>query len=466
MTFQGDPYRTLGIVVGASLNEIRSAYRRLAKQYHPDAAGDRALPRFLAIQAAYERLVDSEGRLRPVGGAGSATRKGTESWRADATRARASREAWRARRAGATSTGGAPGPAGTASKAKPGTGGTGGPGGRGSATGAGGAGGAGEAPPRERHTRRASRKATPGSTTYDEAKETPLDPEWEGGAWYGPSSNTYWTINPREYADPRKHGPEYQARARRASQERGADGDGGPADHRRLPARPPPPSRAGPGAAASPRPPMAAMRAGARTAGNTRRRIETPGSEPRRARAGRSAAGPADGITRPTPSRCRTSRPWRARRRRATCSRSPVGRAGAGGWSIALIAWPPVGYGVGHADLDHDRLRPVRHHVRRAVAAGAARGAAADRGGAVRGPARRGRRGVRRDRRAGCRRAGRGRAVGEWRPRVAGRCRAPRRVRHDRVLRRHGRRSDRGVAPAAAHDEDAGAAPGSGSSAA
>ena len=68
MTFQGDPFRTLGIAPSASLNEIRSAYRRLAKQYHPDAAGDRALPRFLAIQAAYERLVDSEGRLRPPPG--------------------------------------------------------------------------------------------------------------------------------------------------------------------------------------------------------------------------------------------------------------------------------------------------------------------------------------------------------------------------------------------------------------
>ncbi len=85
------------------------------------------------------------------------------------------------------------------------------------------AGPGGEAPPRERHTRRGFRKATPGSTTYDEAADAPLDPEWEGGSWYGPSSRTYWTINPREYADPRKHGPEYQARARRASR---AEADG------------------------------------------------------------------------------------------------------------------------------------------------------------------------------------------------------------------------------------------------
>ena len=93
--------------------------------------------------------------------------------------------------------------------------------------------GAGEAPPRERHTRRGFRKATPGSTTYDEAADAPLDPEWEGGSWYGPTSRTYWTINPREYADPRKHGPEYQARARRAARaEDDAESAGGPARRR------------------------------------------------------------------------------------------------------------------------------------------------------------------------------------------------------------------------------------------
>ncbi len=195
MPFEADPYRTLGLASGASLNEIRSAYRRLAKRYHPDAAGDRALPRFLAIQAAYERLVDGDGRLRKPGDAtGQGGGRGTarEPWRADAARARASREAWRTRRGGGAGTGG---------RARPEDGA--GPGDRR-------AGG-------EPHHRRPTRRATPGSTSYDEAAETPLDPAWDGGAWYGPNSGTYWTINPREYADPRKHGPEYLARARRAA---------------------------------------------------------------------------------------------------------------------------------------------------------------------------------------------------------------------------------------------------------
>jgi hypothetical protein len=208
MSSQGDPHLTLGVAPGASLNEIKSAYRRLAKKYHPDAAGERALPRFLAIQAAYERLVDVEGRLRPVG---------TDPARTDPGRPRASRDAWRARRSGSGGT--------ARSRAASGGGRAAGAGeaaGRAGAAGSMGTAGRGE----RSHTRRGPRKATPGSTTYDEAAETPLDPEWHGGAWYGPSSGTYWTLNPREYADPRKHGPEYLARARRAARGAATDGRG------------------------------------------------------------------------------------------------------------------------------------------------------------------------------------------------------------------------------------------------
>jgi len=105
MTFHHDPHRTLGVAPGATLNEIKSAYRRLVKQYHPDAAGERALPRFLAIQAAYEKLVDREGRLRIPAQPGARTRRQDPS-RADAARARASRDAWRARRSGTGGTAG------------------------------------------------------------------------------------------------------------------------------------------------------------------------------------------------------------------------------------------------------------------------------------------------------------------------------------------------------------------------
>jgi hypothetical protein len=55
-----------------------------------------------------------------------------------------------------------------------------------------------------------------GSTSYDEARD-PNDPTWAGASWYGPSTGEYWIINPREYADPRKHGPAYQQRARQAA---------------------------------------------------------------------------------------------------------------------------------------------------------------------------------------------------------------------------------------------------------
>jgi hypothetical protein len=64
-----------------------------------------------------------------------------------------------------------------------------------------------------------------GSTTYDEAEEV-FEPGWSGASWYGPTSGTYWTLNPKEYADPRKHGPEYQARGRGTP---GATGGAGPA---------------------------------------------------------------------------------------------------------------------------------------------------------------------------------------------------------------------------------------------
>src|SRR6266850_2190091 len=90
MDFDADPHATLGLPRGASRAEIKAAYRRLAKAFHPDTAGEAAVPRFLAIQAAYETLIGTAPG-RP------ASSPPTEGWRADNARARATREAWRAR---------------------------------------------------------------------------------------------------------------------------------------------------------------------------------------------------------------------------------------------------------------------------------------------------------------------------------------------------------------------------------
>ena len=110
--------------------------------------------------------------------------------------------------------GGTAGAAGAAGARRP-------PGGGPESTGPAGTGsGTGEPPPRGR---RAANKATLGSTSYDGADAEPFEPDWGGASWYGTSSGTYWTLNPKEYADPRKHGPEYQARARRKARTRPID---------------------------------------------------------------------------------------------------------------------------------------------------------------------------------------------------------------------------------------------------
>jgi molecular chaperone DnaJ len=60
-----DHYAVLGVERGASADEIRSAYRKLARQYHPDvnAAAD-AAARFKEVTQAYEILSDPEKRQR------------------------------------------------------------------------------------------------------------------------------------------------------------------------------------------------------------------------------------------------------------------------------------------------------------------------------------------------------------------------------------------------------------------
>ena len=340
-----DPYRTLGLEPGASMAEVKRAYRRLAKAFHPDSAGEAALPRFLAIHEAYEAIKTG----RPMGATRAGTRPeeptagapASQPWRADPARARAARERARTGRGGRTGgagartrtsgTTGAPGSTGASGTGTSGTGTSGTPGSRGS--------------------RRGTRKATLGSTSYDEARD-PADATWSGAAWYGPSSGEYWIINPREYADPRKHGPEYQSRARKIAAEAAAATIDDEAPFVATPAE-----EAGFDADLNRE--AFATRAAAADPTRSRTRAQRAAHPGQTARAGNAAhARPAQPMrsARRAPRTSDHTAAWdsaRIRAARGDWQRVPGEPAGSwldGGtddpvrrFGIALVAWPPIG---------------------------------------------------------------------------------------------------------------------------
>ena len=301
MTSRGDPYRALGLPPGASLADVKRAYRLLVKRNHPDA-GEGSLERFLEIQAAYEALLQggpAVARPRPAG--------------PEPTRPPGRRPAQPGQRGSRASAGSAPpGPVRDGARS-----------GRGS----------GDGPAGERGRRgRDPRKATLGSTTYDGAGEA-TEPAWDGADWYGPASGTYWTLNPKEYADPRKHGPEYLARAR-AARSRGPRGrppldpvastgsrDGEPAVPARAEADPPaPPAPDGPSSAAPAPdvppaarepdvPPAAQAAADEPVAAGPGSTFVSPAAAPRGAGAGAGTTPPGPVSPRATPPRAAGATP-------------------------------------------------------------------------------------------------------------------------------------------------------------
>ena len=358
-----DPYRTLGLEPGASSAEVKRAYRRLAKAFHPDSAGEAALPRFLAIHEAYEalRLGRQVGASRP--GARPAERSEptptAEPWRADPARARAARERARTGRA-RSSAGGAGGRGSDPRGRSSGSSGAGGVGGTTRSTGSSGTSGS-------RGRRGGTRKATLGSTSYDEARD-PSDASWSGAAWYGPTTGEYWIINPREYADPRKHGPDYQSRARRLAADPSVSGT----------VEDEPPFVAVPADEAELDPDHAARRATAgaapRNAGERGQAFETraAAADPSRARGRAGRAAQAAQAPQPAQAAARPRRPvagvaadaaWDAasiRAARRTSGRVAAARGASSAESTrdwlggsgddqvrrlgsALVAWPPIG---------------------------------------------------------------------------------------------------------------------------
>ncbi|CAA9490077.1 MAG: hypothetical protein AVDCRST_MAG67-1290 [uncultured Solirubrobacteraceae bacterium] len=68
-----DPYAVLGLDPGAELGDATRAYRELAKQWHPDRAGEHGAARMVQLNVAYEML---RSEHRPRAGAASAANAG------------------------------------------------------------------------------------------------------------------------------------------------------------------------------------------------------------------------------------------------------------------------------------------------------------------------------------------------------------------------------------------------------
>src|SRR5712692_4357677 len=100
---QTDLYRVLGVERSASADEIRRAYRRLARRHHPDVnpGNKEAGEKFKEITAAYEVLSDEKKRKAYDEFGEASLHSGFDAERARAYRDAAhSAPAWEERRGG------------------------------------------------------------------------------------------------------------------------------------------------------------------------------------------------------------------------------------------------------------------------------------------------------------------------------------------------------------------------------
>jgi hypothetical protein len=62
-----DPYQILNISSDASEQQVKDAYRQLAKKYHPDVSKEvNASEKFIAITEAYETIQDGTSQFQPL----------------------------------------------------------------------------------------------------------------------------------------------------------------------------------------------------------------------------------------------------------------------------------------------------------------------------------------------------------------------------------------------------------------